>query len=528
MTDYSKNNLLHLVGKMAPSYVLSHTTGAALQLQQELQWREEVKKFMEPVQLTDLNIDNETPEMVFTREHESLVKDGEKWMKATAESCSITAALIVTIVFAAAITVPGGSNQETEDDDDLDLFGDDTEEEKAAAEAGDQAKASTKKKESGKSSVLMDVEDQVSKDDNVENIQTISDSQSDTFWEQKVPNDYENILNLSKDSLQWTTKKELYSILKRGFLINNGQQWLSVDKNGKKCLTLSARATWVIDDKNSAYESSNESRNPCLWALSARVEFAYASGGGFDLGGVSQLSVLSQTSKKSSWVDGCSHIQTSVTQSAMVGEAHVDQMSGQGHGRFRSSVSLKGDASEGVSHKSKTAANCDEFHRYTQFCARNVKRPCSAISYNSKTAADSDAFNTYSQLCERNIKPRCSPIYYNLHIVIPSTRPDTSSSNHVKRTHDQTHATLSAVKEADFRQSDTSVLTRRKRTSENVRAVLVEPKNAPPKRMRGATKAVGSRRSHIVTSGRGEHCSTSNNGDFEEAREDENKEDVEE
>ncbi|XP_024963342.1 ankyrin repeat-containing protein NPR4-like [Cynara cardunculus var. scolymus] len=34
-------------------------------------------------------------------------------MKSTAESCSITAALITTIVFAAAITVPGGSNQET-------------------------------------------------------------------------------------------------------------------------------------------------------------------------------------------------------------------------------------------------------------------------------------------------------------------------------------------------------------------------------------------------------------------------------
>ncbi|CAH1449303.1 unnamed protein product [Lactuca virosa] len=34
-------------------------------------------------------------------------------MKAVAESCSITAALITTIVFAVAITVPGGSNQET-------------------------------------------------------------------------------------------------------------------------------------------------------------------------------------------------------------------------------------------------------------------------------------------------------------------------------------------------------------------------------------------------------------------------------
>ncbi|KAI7749554.1 hypothetical protein M8C21_021921 [Ambrosia artemisiifolia] len=44
-----------------------------------------------------------------------------------------------------------------DDDDDLDLFGDETEEEKKAAEERDQAKASTKKKESGKSSVLMDV-----------------------------------------------------------------------------------------------------------------------------------------------------------------------------------------------------------------------------------------------------------------------------------------------------------------------------------------------------------------------------------
>ncbi|GJY33487.1 ankyrin repeat-containing protein [Tanacetum coccineum] len=111
--DSSYNNLLHLAGKLAPSYVLSRTTGAALQLQRELQFREEVENIMEPAQLTEVNADNETPEMVFTREHANLVKEGEQWMKTTAESCSITAALIVTIVFAAAITVPGGNNQDT-------------------------------------------------------------------------------------------------------------------------------------------------------------------------------------------------------------------------------------------------------------------------------------------------------------------------------------------------------------------------------------------------------------------------------
>ncbi|XP_076923577.1 ankyrin repeat-containing protein NPR4-like [Bidens hawaiensis] len=47
--------------------------------------------------------------MLFTKEHKKLVKEGEDWMKKVADSCSITAALITTIVFAAAITVPGGS-----------------------------------------------------------------------------------------------------------------------------------------------------------------------------------------------------------------------------------------------------------------------------------------------------------------------------------------------------------------------------------------------------------------------------------
>ncbi|KAL4564142.1 hypothetical protein LXL04_028194 [Taraxacum kok-saghyz] len=113
IVDSSKNNILHLVGQLAPSHQLNRIPGAALQLQRELQWREEVKKLVFPTYITQENIFKETPDMVFTREHEKLVKDGEKWMKATAESCSITAALITTIVFAAAITVPGGSNQET-------------------------------------------------------------------------------------------------------------------------------------------------------------------------------------------------------------------------------------------------------------------------------------------------------------------------------------------------------------------------------------------------------------------------------
>ncbi|KAJ0599264.1 putative PGG domain-containing protein [Helianthus annuus] len=111
--DSSMNNLVHLAGKLAPSFVLGRTTGAALQLQRELQWHEEVKSLMLPLEHQQKNMYMETPAMVFEREHADLMKQGENWTKTTAESCSITAALIVTVVFAAAITVPGGSNQES-------------------------------------------------------------------------------------------------------------------------------------------------------------------------------------------------------------------------------------------------------------------------------------------------------------------------------------------------------------------------------------------------------------------------------
>ncbi|KAK1437396.1 hypothetical protein QVD17_03187 [Tagetes erecta] len=113
LEDVSGNNLAHLAGRLAPPVALARTTGAALQLQRELIWHNEVKKLMSPIELVIKNHDMETPEMVFTREHKELLKEGENWMKTTAESCSITAALIVTVVFAAAITVPGGSQQDS-------------------------------------------------------------------------------------------------------------------------------------------------------------------------------------------------------------------------------------------------------------------------------------------------------------------------------------------------------------------------------------------------------------------------------
>lgn len=68
------------------------------------------------------------------------------------------------------------------------------------------------------------------------------DTHPDTYWDQKLPNDWEKILNMSKDRVQlWTTKKELYFNLCKGFLINDGEEWFSLANNGKKCHMLSVR-----------------------------------------------------------------------------------------------------------------------------------------------------------------------------------------------------------------------------------------------------------------------------------------------
>lgn len=84
--------------------------GAALQIQRELQWFKVVENLLHPLDRYARNKDNKIAQDIFTETHKDLVKEGEKWMKDTASSCTIVAALIVTVVFAAAITVPGGSN----------------------------------------------------------------------------------------------------------------------------------------------------------------------------------------------------------------------------------------------------------------------------------------------------------------------------------------------------------------------------------------------------------------------------------
>ncbi|KAD6455069.1 hypothetical protein E3N88_09775 [Mikania micrantha] len=110
--DPVNNNLLHLAARLAPDNKLNPILGAALKIQRELQWFKEVESFVCPLNTIQKNSFGETPQMVFTKEHKNLLIEGEKWMKETAQSYTITATLITTIMFAAAITVPGGSKQD--------------------------------------------------------------------------------------------------------------------------------------------------------------------------------------------------------------------------------------------------------------------------------------------------------------------------------------------------------------------------------------------------------------------------------
>ncbi|GKU91058.1 hypothetical protein SLEP1_g4982 [Rubroshorea leprosula] len=110
-TNSQYTTILHVAGKLASNSQLSRISGAALQMQREIQWFKEVESLLSQ-RLKDLRNNNgETAYQVLAREHKSLLKEAEDWMKGLANSYIIVGALIVTIMFAAAFTLPGGNDE---------------------------------------------------------------------------------------------------------------------------------------------------------------------------------------------------------------------------------------------------------------------------------------------------------------------------------------------------------------------------------------------------------------------------------
>ncbi|KAJ4850083.1 hypothetical protein Tsubulata_011571 [Turnera subulata] len=112
-TDKDGNNMLHLAGLPPPPQQLAKISGAALQMQRELQWFKEVESVMTTKYAQVANSNGDTPRQLFSKNHKQLKDEGEQWMKGTASSSTVVGALIITIMFTAAFTVPGGNVQET-------------------------------------------------------------------------------------------------------------------------------------------------------------------------------------------------------------------------------------------------------------------------------------------------------------------------------------------------------------------------------------------------------------------------------
>ncbi|XP_030964616.1 uncharacterized protein LOC115985856 [Quercus lobata] len=113
MVDRDKNNILHFAAMLEPSARLNTVPGVAFLMQREVQWYKEVESIVHPSILEGTNTNGKRPRELFTESHKELVKEGEKWMKGTTSSCTVVAALIVTIMFTTAITVPGGNKQDS-------------------------------------------------------------------------------------------------------------------------------------------------------------------------------------------------------------------------------------------------------------------------------------------------------------------------------------------------------------------------------------------------------------------------------
>ncbi|KAK0604814.1 hypothetical protein LWI29_019727 [Acer saccharum] len=111
--DIFHNNFLHLAAKLSPPSRLDRISGAALQMQRELEWFEEVQRILPPKYMEEANENNKTPGELFTKEHFELVKEGERWMKNTAASCMVVATLIAAVMFTSAFTFPGGNDEKT-------------------------------------------------------------------------------------------------------------------------------------------------------------------------------------------------------------------------------------------------------------------------------------------------------------------------------------------------------------------------------------------------------------------------------
>ncbi|KAI3954644.1 hypothetical protein MKW98_019775 [Papaver atlanticum] len=129
--DKNNNSILHYSAELPHNRRLNAISGAAFQMQREIQWFKVYSNVFFPgggkhnvTERFIRNKDGNTAHYLFTENHKELMEKGEKWMKDTSTSCMVVAALIATVAFAAAITVAGGNINDNSKHNGLPVFWD--------------------------------------------------------------------------------------------------------------------------------------------------------------------------------------------------------------------------------------------------------------------------------------------------------------------------------------------------------------------------------------------------------------------
>ncbi|GJU39836.1 kinase-like domain, phloem protein 2-like protein [Tanacetum coccineum] len=103
----------------------------------------------------------------------------------------------------------------------------------------------------------------IEKPANDESVQVEKANILDTEREQKLPDDYRDIIKMAKDRVPHNiTNKDLYLLLSNGILTNKGQAFFYLDKDGIKCCMLSASSVLKASEILESFHwiSNSESR----------------------------------------------------------------------------------------------------------------------------------------------------------------------------------------------------------------------------------------------------------------------------
>ncbi|KAK2441308.1 hypothetical protein QL285_012624 [Trifolium repens] len=109
--DNNLNTMLHLAAYTSLNKETTwRISGPAMQMMLDIKWYKYIKGIVPEYFEHRFNKDNKTPGEVFKEEHKELLQSSTEWLRDTAESCSVVAALIAGLSFATSASVPGGNN----------------------------------------------------------------------------------------------------------------------------------------------------------------------------------------------------------------------------------------------------------------------------------------------------------------------------------------------------------------------------------------------------------------------------------